>query len=447
MIAPPLPDTYPDHIDPSEIRFQRVKAEIHKRIVETLDLSQLPGWKHDRLKKEIRAQASDLTKQAGQAVNGIDKNRLLDDLEKEVFGLGPIEFLMQDPDVTDILVNGPHAVYVERYGQLELTPVVFADNAHVMMIIQRLAAKIGRRADEMSPMVDARLPDGSRVNAIVPPLSLEGPVLSIRRFGVRLSDDDLVANGTMPAEVRDLLKAAVEARLSIVVSGGTGSGKTTLLNALSRYIPSDERLVTIEDTAELKLLQKHVIRLETRSANPEGQGEVKQRDLVRNALRMRPDRIIVGECRGGEALDMLQAMNTGHEGSLTTVHANDSRDALTRLEMMVMMAGFELPIPVIRHYIATALTLVVQLARMKGGVRRVVRVTEILGTDPAPYDVRDIYSFKQTGIQKGLAVGEFRATGYKPKFLEKLAASGYELPDSLFAEGILAEARRGGSKS
>ena len=298
--------------------------------------------------------------------------------------------------------------------------MVFADDAHVMMIIQRIAARIGRRVEEMSPIVDARLKDGSRVNAIVPPLSLLGPVLSIRRFGVRLEPDDLIANGTVPAEVMHLLQAAVEARVSIVVSGGTGSGKTTLLNALSRFIPHDERLVTIEDSAELRLQRNHVIKLETRQANSENQGEVRQRDLVRNALRMRPDRIIVGECRGGEAFDMLQAMNTGHEGSMTTVHANDTRDALTRLEMMVMMAGFELPIPVIRHYISSAVTLVVQIARLKGGARKVVKVTEVLGTEPAPYHSKELFTFTQTGVKDGKAVGEFRATGYVPAFLPRL---------------------------
>ena len=294
-----------------------------------------------------------------------ERQRMVEELMDEVFGLGPLEPLMRDPAISDILVNGPRTVYVERNGKLELTDIIFADDAHVMMIIQRIAARIGRRADEMAPMVDARLPDGSRVNAIVPPVSLQGPVLSIRRFGVHLKPNDLLRNATMTPEMMEVLQAAVEARISILISGGTGSGKTTLLNSLSRFIPADERLVTIEDSAELKLQQGHVIQLETKNANAEGMGEVKQRDLVRNALRMRPDRIIIGEVRGGEALDMLQAMNTGHEGSLTTIHANDTRDALTRLEMMVMMAGFELPVPVIRHYIASAITLVVQLTRLE----------------------------------------------------------------------------------
>jgi pilus assembly protein CpaF len=301
-----------------------------------------------------------------------------------------------------------------------------------MQIIQRIAARVGRRIDEMSPMVDARLPDGSRVNAIVPPLSLEGPVLSIRRFGVRLTCEDLLGNGTLPAEMLQLLRAAVEARIGILISGGTGSGKTTFLNTLSRFIPREERLVTIEDSAELLLQQPHVIRLECRPANIEGTGEVKQRDLVRNSLRMRPDRIIVGEVRGAEALDMLQAMNTGHEGSLTTIHANDARDALARLEMMVMMAGFELPIPVIRRYIASAITLVVHLSRLKGGPRKVMRITEIVGLRKGKYRTRDLFSFEQTGVWQGRAVGTFQAAGNAPAFLPRLRAAGLELPPDLF---------------
>jgi pilus assembly protein CpaF len=358
----------------------------------------------------------------------------------EVFGLGPLDPLMTDPSITDILVNGPHSVYVERGGKLELTGVRFYDDAHLLQIVQRVASRVGRRADEMSPMVDARLEDGSRVNAIIPPLALTGPVMSIRRFGVRLGGQELLANRTMPQGMLQFLQAAVEARVSVLVSGGTGSGKTTLLNALSAFIPEGERLITIEDSAELKLRQKHVVSLETRMANVEGAGEIRQRELVRNALRMRPDRIILGEVRGGEALDVLQAMNTGHEGSLTTIHANDTRDALTRLEMMVMLAGFELPVPVIRYYITTAITLVVQLARLKGGMRKVVRVTEVLGTDPAPYATQDVFGYRQLGVRNGLAFGEFYSTGYRPKVLERLAAMGISLPDDLFRERVWKDA-------
>ncbi len=360
-------------------RFQKLKYDIHHRLVEMLDITRLGQWKSDRLRREVRKLAEQLSQTSPELLSEVERERLVDEIMAETFGLGPIEHLMNDPTVSDILVNGPHKVYVERYGRLEPTDLVFADNEHLLQIIQRISARIGRRADEMSPMVDARLPDGSRVNAIVPPLSLQGPVLSIRRFGIRLTCDDLLANHTLPEEILTLLKAAVEARFNILISGGTGSGKTTLLNTLSRFIPGEERLVTIEDSAELLLQQPHVVQLETRPANLEGIGEVKQRDLVRNSLRMRPDRIIVGEVRGPEALDMLQAMNTGHEGSLTTIHANDTRDALNRLEMMVMMAGFEMPVPVIRQYIASALTLVVHLSRLKGGPRKMMRESEMVG--------------------------------------------------------------------
>ncbi len=418
-------------------RFQKLKADIHRQIVEMLDISKLGHWKPERLRREVRALATRLAQGVPELLNQVERERLIAEILDETFGLGPLEGLMNDPTVSDILVNGPRTVFVERRGRLEPTDIVFADDAHLLQIIQRIAARIGRRVDEMSPMVDARLPDGSRVNAIVPPLSLEGPVLSIRRFGVRLTIDDLLGNATLPVEVLRLLRAAVEARISILVSGGTGSGKTTFLNTISRFIPREERLVTIEDSAELLLQQPHVVRLETRPANLEGAGEVKQRDLVRNSLRMRPDRIIVGEVRGAEALDMLQAMNTGHEGSLTTIHANDTRDALSRLEMMVMMAGFDLPIPVIRHYITSAISLVVHLSRLKGGARRVMRVTEIRGLRKGRYRVRDLFAFRQTGVRQGMAVGEFHATGHVPSFLEELQAVGIDLPADLFAPRTL----------
>ncbi|MCS7021590.1 MAG: CpaF family protein [Gemmataceae bacterium] len=420
--------------DTFHTRYHRLKTEIHKRIVETLDLSKLNRWEPQRLRREVRHLATQLCANAPELLNELEREQLVEEVMSEVFGLGPLDPLMTDPTITDILVNGPHTVYVERNGKLELTDVRFYDNAHLLQIIQRVAARVGRRADEMSPMLDARLEDGSRVNAILPPLALNGPVLSIRRFGIRLTGDDLIDNRTMPPEFLQLLKAAVEARVSILISGGTGSGKTTLLNALSQFIPPEERLITIEDAAELKLRQPHVVSLETKTANVEGTGEIRQRELVRNALRMRPDRIIVGEVRGGEALDMLQAMNTGHEGSLTTIHANDTDDALTRLEMMVMLAGFELPVPVIRHYIVTAITLVVQLARLKGGIRKVVRISELLGTDPPPYNVKDIYGFRQLGVRDGRAFGEFYATGYRPRVLEKFQAMGIELPDEMFRQ-------------
>ena len=426
--------------DDFDTRYHRLKTELHKRIVEALDLSKLNRWDQQRIRREVRALATQLCASAQELLNEVERERLIEEVMSEVFGLGPLDPLMTDPSITDILVNGPHSVYVERNGRLELTGVRFYDDAHLLQLVQRIAGRVGRRADEMSPMVDARLEDGSRVNAIIPPLSLTGPVLSIRRFGVRLGGDDLLKNRTMPADVLHLLRAAVEARVSILISGGTGSGKTTLLNALSAFIPGDERLITIEDSAELRLRQRHVISLETRTSNVEGGGEIRQRELVRNALRMRPDRIIVGEVRGAEALDMLQALNTGHEGSLTTIHANDTRDALTRLEMMVMMAGFDLPVPVIRYYVASAITLVVQLSRLKGGLRKLVRVSEVLGTDPSPYDVRDVYGYRQTGVIDGSAVGEFYATGYRPRVLERFRAMGVDLPDELFRERVWSDA-------
>lgn len=434
-----MPPTRPPAED-FDTRYHRLKTELHKRIVEALDLSKLNRWDQQRIRREVRGLATQLCASAPELLNEVERERLIEEVMSEVFGLGPLDALMTDPSITDVLVNGPHSVYVERNGRLELTGVRFYDDAHLLQLVQRIAGRVGRRADEMSPMVDARLEDGSRVNAIIPPLSLSGPVLSIRRFGVRLGGDDLLNNRTMPADVLRLLRAAVEARVSILISGGTGSGKTTLLNALSAFIPGDERLITIEDSAELRLRQRHVISLETRTSNVEGGGEIRQRELVRNALRMRPDRIIVGEVRGAEALDMLQALNTGHEGSLTTIHANDTRDALTRLEMMVMMAGFELPVPVIRYYVASAITLVVQLSRLKGGRRKLVRVSEVLGTDPSPYDIRDVYGYRQTGVVDGAAVGEFYSTGYRPRMVDRFRAMGIELPDELFRQRVWPDA-------
>jgi pilus assembly protein CpaF len=420
------------------VRFQKLKAEIHRQLVETIDISLIAKWKPERLRREVRNLAIHLTQKSPEILNEVERERLIEEVMAEAFGLGPLEGFMNDPTVSDILVNGPTTVYVERLGRLEKTDVVFADNAHLVQIIQRIAARVGRRVDEMSPMVDARLPDGSRVNAIIPPLALEGAVLSIRRFAVRLTTDMLLANGTLPREMLTLLQATVEARTNMLISGGTGAGKTTLLNTLSRYVPADERLVSIEDSAELLLQQPHVVRLETRLPNLEGIGAVTQRDLVRNSLRMRPDRIIIGEVRGPEALDMLQAMNTGHEGSLTTIHANDTRDALARLEMMVTMAGFEMPLAVIRNYIASAIRLVVHCARLKGGPRKVMRISEIVGLRRhKQYRVRDIFGFQQTGVRDGQSVGEFFATGYVPKFLPRLHAAGIDLAPELFTERIL----------
>jgi pilus assembly protein CpaF len=368
-----------------------------------------------------------------------ERERLVNEVLDETFGLGPLESLMSDPSITDILINGPHTVYVERYGQLELTAVSFTDEGHLRQIVQRIVGQAGRRVDETSPMVDSRLADGSRINAIIPPLALDGALVSIRRFGVRpIRAADLVAGRSMPQEVLDFLAACVKARLNILVSGGTGSGKTTLLNALSAFIPESERVITIEDAAELRLQQPHVGRLETRHNNVEGVGEVGTRELLRNALRMRPDRIIVGECRGPEAVDMLQAMNTGHEGSLTTVHANDTRDALGRLEMMVGMAGFDLPLWVIRRQVASAIHIVVQVSRLLGGTRKVVKVSEVTGVEGENYSMQDLFTFKQTGVDdQRHAVGCFHATGLRPNCVERLTMMGTGLPLELFERRIL----------
>jgi pilus assembly protein CpaF len=421
----------------SEIEFQRLKTAIHEELIDSLDLSVVSAVSQEQLGGEIRRLAEEICDGLGKRLGEQDHQRMLGELLDEVFGLGPLEKLMQDPAISDILVNGPHEVFIERHGRLERTPIVFADQQHLMRIIQRVVSRVGRRIDEVSPMVDARLPDGSRVNAIVPPLALEGPKLSIRRFGAkRLEGQDLLDNGSLRAEMLAFLTAAVQARVSFLISGGTGAGKTTLLNALSAYIPDDERMITIEDSAELVLKHPHVVRLETRDANVEDAGEVTQRDLVRNSLRMRPDRILVGEVRGAEALDMLQAMNTGHEGSLSTIHANDTRDALSRLEMMVAMTGLELPIDVVRQYIAAGIRLVVHLARLKGGVRRVMRVSEIVGVSNGAYQLEDIYGFRQTGLDASQrAVGEFYATGYRPACADRMEASGLVLAENLFAKG------------
>jgi pilus assembly protein CpaF len=419
--------------------FQRLKGEVHRQLVEMIDISRLEQIRPERLRREVRALAEGLAATSPELLNEVERERLVDEIMNEAFGLGPLEEFMKDPTVSDILVNGPQTVYIERSGQLQETNVVFADNAHLIQIIQRIAARIGRRVDEMSPMVDARLPDGSRVNAIIPPLALDGPVLSIRRFGVRLTVEDLLGNQTMATGMRQFLEATVSARQNVIISGGTGAGKTTLLNTLSRFIPPEERLVTIEDSAELRVQHKHVVRLETRIPNIEGVGEYTQRDLVRNSLRMRPDRIIIGEVRGPEALDMLQAMNTGHEGSLTTIHANDTRDALSRLETMVTMAGFEMPLPVIRSYVGSAIRLIVQIARLKGGARKIVRISEIAGLRKRRYYlVRDLFGFRQTGVVNGHAVGEFYATGIVPRCLPRIQAAGIPLPPDLFQEGPLA---------
>ena len=416
--------------------FQQAKVQIHSRLIEVLDLSRLSRSAEPELRIQIGRMAEAMSRQDQGLFNQMERERLVKEVLDETFGLGPLEGLMQDQSVNDILVNGHQTVYVERAGRLELTPVVFADDRHLIQVIQRVVARVGRRIDESSPMVDARLPDGSRINAVIPPLALDGPQLSIRKFGAHpLVADDLLGNGSFLPEMVEFLSAAVRGRINILISGGTGSGKTTLLNVLSAFIPADERIVSIEDSAELILQQPHVVRMETRNSNLEGAGEVTQRDLVRNSLRMRPDRIIVGEVRGAEVLDMLQAMNTGHDGSLTTIHANNTRDALSRMELMAGVSGFTLPMPVLRYYMQAALKLIIQLARLKGGGRRIVRISELAGLNNGEYVVHDLFGYRQTGVDdSGAARGHFYATGRQPEFLDQVSAAGVDLDPRLFEE-------------
>lgn len=361
------------------------------------------------------------------------REQLLDWVIADIVGYGPIEPLLKDQDITEIMVNGPDEIFVERFGLIEVTDVRFESEAHLRRVIDRIVSPIGRRVDETSPMVDARLPNGYRVNATIPPLSLDGPILTIRKFSARpFTGQDLIANSTMTVQLANFLKACVEARVNMVVSGGTGSGKTTFLNMLSAFIPERERIITIEDTAELQLRQVHVVRLEKRPPNIEGRGEITIRQLVINALRMRPDRIVVGECRGGEALDMLQAMNTGHDGSMTTVHSNGPRDALRRVETMVMMAGMDLPLKAIREQVASAIELIVHMERMKDGTRKVIQVSEVQGMESDTIVMQDLFIFHQTGIKNGVVQGSLKPTGLRPRFLTKLVANSIELPENVF---------------
>jgi pilus assembly protein CpaF len=419
--------------------FEELKRLIHSKLVDKLDLSRVSDLAGDTLRREIRLVVERLCDTENPLLNRMERERLIDEVLDETFGFGPLEMLLKDPTISDILVNGPHKIYVERRGKLEKTDVKFRDNDHLMQIIDRIVSKVGRRVDETSPMVDARLPDGSRVNAIIPPLALDGPTMSIRRFGSNpLKLEDLLNFKAFTPEMAMLMEACIKARLNLIISGGTGCGKTTLLNTLSSFIPHDERIVTIEDAAELQLQQDHIVRLETRPPNIEGKGAVNTRDLVRNALRMRPERIIIGECRGPEALDMLQAMNTGHSGSMTTLHANSSRDAQARLETMIMMAGMELPMKAMRQQISSAVDLIVQANRLQGGPRKITSITEVLNMEQDMIIMQEVFRYKQLGIdQNGRAYGQFEATGVRPTFVARLEASGIKLPSNLFQERVL----------
>lgn len=422
-----------------EAEFENIKRRIHTKLVDKLDLSRVGELEGDVLRREIRLVVEHLCDTEDTFLNRNERDRLIDEVLDETFGLGPLEMLLKDPTISEIMINGPRTVFVEKSGKLVKTPVVFRDDKHLMQVIDRIVSRVGRRVDEVCPMVDARLQDGSRVNAIIPPLALDGPSMTIRRFGSNpLKLEDLLNYKSMTPEMVMLLEGAMKAKLNIIISGGTGSGKTTLLNTLSSFISNDDRIVTIEDAAELQLQQDHVVRLETRPPNIEGKGRVSATELVKNCLRMRPDRIIIGECRGGETLDMLQAMNTGHEGSLTTCHANTPRDAIARLETMIMMAGFEMPIKAMRTQISSAVDLIVQANRLQGGPRKVTHITEILGMEQDTIVMQDIFRWVQDGVDaNGRAIGHFVSTGIRPSFMDRLEQAGVRLPASTFRERIM----------
>ena len=421
--------------DDHEDRFgSDLRRRVHDRVLELLDLPSTENMSEADLKTYLRRSVERVVSDAQLVINPQDMARLINDIQNEVTGLGPLEILLNDPTVSDILVNSAKSVYVERRGRLERTSVRFDSDEHLLKIIEKIVARVGRRVDESSPMVDARLQDGSRVNAIIPPLALDGPVVSIRKFSaVPLKMENLIEHGTLTAEMAAVISALVKAKTNMLVAGGTGSGKTTLLNILSGYIPEYERIVTIEDAAELRLQQAHVVRLETRPANLEGKGEVDQRALIKNALRMRPDRVIVGEVRGAEVLDMLQAMNTGHEGSLTTIHANTARDTITRLENMVGLAGLQVSQKALRQQIVAAISVIIHAARMSDGKRKITSIHEITGMEGDMVTMQEIFKFEQTGVAPdGAVLGSFRATGVRPRFADKLAARGVPLADHLF---------------
>ncbi|NLY03028.1 MAG: CpaF family protein [Rhodopirellula sp.] len=427
--------------DSKENTFEQLKQRIHSKLVDKLDMSRIGELEGDVLRREIRLVVEHLCDTEDTLLNRSERDRLVDEVLDETFGLGPLEVLLKDPTISDILINGPKNIYCERRGKMEKTSVTFRNNDHLLQIVDRIISKVGRRVDETCPMVDARMADGSRFNAIIPPLALDGAAVSIRRFGANpLKLEDLLNYKAFTPEMVMLLEGAIKARLNILISGGTGSGKTTLLNTLSSFIPNTDRIVTIEDAAELQLQQDHVVRLETRPANIEGKGAITATDLVRNALRMRPERIIIGECRGPETLDMLQAMNTGHEGSMTTLHANTPRDAIARMETMIMMAGFELPLKAMRTQIASAVHLIVQANRLQGGPRKITHITEVVGMEQDTVVMQDIYTFEKDGMdENGRAYGRFIAHGIRPTFMPRLESAGVRLPASAFRQRVMME--------
>ena len=432
--AAQVPVKAPQVVAAENRSYQELKSRIHHKLLERVDLAVMESLSPDRLQEELKVMVERLLAEETLAINESERKSLVQDIQHEVLGLGPIEPLLADPTISDILANTHRQVYVERAGRLELTDVRFENDAHLMKIIDKIVSGIGRRVDESSPMVDARLPDGSRVNAIIPPLAIDGPILSIRRFAVTpLGMDDIIRGKSLTPEMGEIIGGLVKAKVNLLVSGGTGTGKTTLLNILSGFIPANERIITIEDAAELQLQQPHVVRLETRPPNIEGKGEVAQRALVKNSLRMRPDRIILGEVRGAEAMDMLQAMNTGHEGSMTTVHANTPRDALTRLENMVGMAGLNLPTKAMRQQISSAITAVIHVSRLTDGKRKVTSIQEITGMEGDIVTMQEIFVFEQTGIAPdGIVLGSFRATGIRPRFIDRLRTRGVAISDDIF---------------
>jgi pilus assembly protein CpaF len=409
--------------------FQQLKLAVHNRLFETLDVSRLESLEANMASQKVTTAIGEILDEEGRLLTDADRARLIEEIKNELLGLGPLEPLLWDDEITDILVNGPSQVYVERGGKLYLTDVSFQDDQHLMLIIDRIVSQVGRRVDEASPMVDARLPDGSRINAIIPPLALDGPALSIRRFGKRrYSVDDLVAKDSITPDMVEFVRAIIRARLNVLVCGGTGSGKTTMLNCISAFIPVDERVVTIEDSAELVLQQPHVVRLETRPPNVEGKGEVTARELVRNTLRMRPDRIIVGEVRGSEVFDMLQAMSTGHDGSLCTIHANTPRDSMGRLEMMMLLAGWSIPQRAMRQQIASALNVIVHVSRLSDGTRKVMRISELVGMEGDMIMMQDLYEFHRTGVNaQGKVLGQYRKTGIRSAYKDRIEAYGYSM--------------------